>query len=125
MVGWLVGVCGAVGVVGCARRRSTPIAPSTHTLPPQTQPNRIQQADEILAKCRKEKRQPTPDEQKLIDEVEAAREIIIQVRFRFATTTLSFRVVLHPCVCMYVCVCECICVSAWAAPTTRSQPLHA
>lgn len=38
-----------------------------------------EQADEILAKCRKEKRQPTPDEQKLIDEVEAAREVIIQV----------------------------------------------
>lgn len=36
-------------------------------------------ADEILGKCRKEKRQPTPSEQALIDEAEAMREIIIQV----------------------------------------------
>lgn len=36
-------------------------------------------ADEILAKCRKEKRSPTPSEQALIDEVEEAREKIIQV----------------------------------------------
>jgi len=36
-------------------------------------------ADDILVKCRKEKRQPTSEEQKLIDEVEAARDIIIQV----------------------------------------------
>lgn len=36
-------------------------------------------ADAILAKLRKEKRNATADEQKLIDEVEAAREIIIQV----------------------------------------------
>lgn len=35
--------------------------------------------DEIYTKLRKEKRTATPDEQKLIDEVEAAREIIIQV----------------------------------------------
>jgi len=36
--------------------------------------------DEIYTKLRKEKRAATADEQKLIDEVEAAREIIIQVR---------------------------------------------
>lgn len=36
-------------------------------------------ADEILTKLRKEKRQATAAEQQLIDEVEAAREIIIQV----------------------------------------------
>jgi acyl-CoA dehydrogenase len=35
--------------------------------------------DEIYAKMRKEKRQPTAEEKVLIDEVEAAREIIIQV----------------------------------------------
>ncbi|CAM9939748.1 unnamed protein product [Phaeothamnion confervicola] len=37
------------------------------------------QADKILAQVRKEKRQPTASEQALIDEVEAAREVIIQV----------------------------------------------
>lgn len=37
-------------------------------------------ADEILMKLRREKREPTADEQALIDEVEACREIIIQVR---------------------------------------------
>lgn len=36
-------------------------------------------ADQALSRCRKEKRQPTGAEQALIDEVEAAREIIIQV----------------------------------------------
>ncbi|CAK4369091.1 unnamed protein product [Aphanomyces euteiches] len=36
-------------------------------------------ADAILSKLRKEKRSATPEEQALIDEVEAAREIIIQV----------------------------------------------
>lgn len=35
--------------------------------------------DEIYARLRKEKRTATPDEQALIDEVEKAREIIIQV----------------------------------------------
>lgn len=35
--------------------------------------------DELYTKLRKEKRNPTPDEQALIDEVEKAREIIIQV----------------------------------------------
>mmetsp|Transcript_17867 Transcript_17867/g.23161 ORF Transcript_17867/g.23161 Transcript_17867/m.23161 type:complete len:442 (-) Transcript_17867:312-1637(-) len=37
------------------------------------------EADKILSKLRKEKREPTGAEQALIDEVEAAREIIIQV----------------------------------------------
>ncbi|TMW56095.1 hypothetical protein Poli38472_008743 [Pythium oligandrum] len=37
------------------------------------------EADKILAKLRKEKRNATTEEQKLIDEVEAAREQIIQV----------------------------------------------
>jgi acyl-CoA dehydrogenase len=37
------------------------------------------EADKILAKLRKDKRTATADEQKLIDEVEAARELIIQV----------------------------------------------
>nr|CCA15250.1 acylCoA dehydrogenaselike protein putative [Albugo laibachii Nc14] len=36
-------------------------------------------ADDVLMKLRKEKRSATTEEQKLIDEVEAAREIIIQV----------------------------------------------
>jgi Na+-translocating ferredoxin:NAD+ oxidoreductase RnfG subunit len=36
-------------------------------------------ADDILAKCRKEKRSPTAEEQHLIDEVEAVREMVIQV----------------------------------------------
>jgi acyl-CoA dehydrogenase len=36
-------------------------------------------ADEILKALRREKREPTASEQALIDEVEAAREIIIQV----------------------------------------------
>ena len=36
-------------------------------------------ADKLMTKIRKEKRQATPDEQKVIDEAEAAREIIIQV----------------------------------------------
>lgn len=38
------------------------------------------QADSILRTLRREKREATADEQSLIDEVEAAREIIIQVR---------------------------------------------
>lgn len=37
------------------------------------------QADSILRTLRREKREATADEQSLIDEVEAAREIIIQV----------------------------------------------
>jgi hypothetical protein len=40
---------------------------------------RVAQADAILSKIRKEKRTATAEEQQLIDEVEAAREIIIQV----------------------------------------------
>ena len=36
-------------------------------------------ADLLMTKIRKEKRQATPAEQKIIDEAEAAREIIIQV----------------------------------------------
>lgn len=66
------------------------------------------QADEILGKCRKEKRQPTPDEQKLIDEVEAAREIIIQVHARF----LDLRARLASCLVL------CRGCAHVAAPTT-------
>ena len=44
----------------------------------QTLPKAIA-ADAILAKCRKEKRQPNAAEQTVIDAAEAAREIIIQV----------------------------------------------
>ena len=44
----------------------------------QTLPKAIA-ADAILTKLRKEKRQPTAEEQKVIDEAEAAREEIIQV----------------------------------------------
>ena len=36
-------------------------------------------ADELLATLRKERRAPTADEQALIDDAEAAREVIIQV----------------------------------------------
>ena len=35
--------------------------------------------DDILAQCRREKRSPTGEEQALIDEVEAIREMVIQV----------------------------------------------
>jgi hypothetical protein len=44
----------------------------------QTLPKAIA-ADAILTKLRKEKRQPTAEEQKVIDEAETAREEIIQV----------------------------------------------
>jgi len=45
----------------------------THTLA------KAVEADKVLAQLRREKRQPTAQEQALIDEVEAAREVIIQV----------------------------------------------
>jgi len=48
------------------------------SLPPSLPPSLIK-VDEIYTKLRKEKRTATAEEQKLIDEVEAAREIIIQV----------------------------------------------
>ena len=37
------------------------------------------EADKILLNCRKEKRQPSTQEQVLLDTVEAARNIIVQV----------------------------------------------
>ena len=48
------------------------------TLIDSTLPKAVQ-ADSILRTLRREKREATADEQSLIDEVEAAREIIIQV----------------------------------------------
>lgn len=46
-------------------------------------------ADAILRSMRREKREATPSEQALIDEVEAAREIIIQVSRQAPRATLS------------------------------------
>jgi len=40
---------------------------------------KAEKADKILSKIKKEKRQPTAEESKIIDEVEALRDIIIQV----------------------------------------------
>lgn len=48
-------------------------------------------ADKILRDLRREKREATADEQALIDEVEACREIIIQVGFSFLAPAPSFR----------------------------------
>lgn len=52
---------------------------SRMTLIDATLPKAVQ-ADAVLRNLRREKREATADEQALIDEVEAAREIIIQVR---------------------------------------------
>lgn len=54
-------------------------AMSRMTLIDATLPKAVQ-ADALLRNLRREKREATADEQALIDEVEAAREIIIQVR---------------------------------------------
>lgn len=51
---------------------------SRMTLIDATLPKAVQ-ADAVLRDLRREKREATADEQALIDEVEAAREIIIQV----------------------------------------------
>lgn len=51
---------------------------SRMTLIDATLPKAVQ-ADAVLRTLRREKREATADEQALIDEVEAAREIIIQV----------------------------------------------
>lgn len=52
---------------------------SRMTLIDATLPKAVQ-ADAVLRTLRREKREATADEQALIDEVEAAREIIIQVK---------------------------------------------
>ncbi|CAM9410804.1 unnamed protein product, partial [Hapterophycus canaliculatus] len=58
---------------------------SRMTLIDATLPKAVQ-ADAVLRTLRREKREATADEQALIDEVEAAREIIIQVRERILSS---------------------------------------
>lgn len=56
----------------------------------------------VCSLLRKEKRQPTPDEQSLIDEVEKARDIIIQVdAFAALGQEANIKVYLHKS--LYIC----------------------
>lgn len=67
---------------------------SRMTLIDATLPKAVQ-ADTVLRNLRREKREATADEQALIDEVEAAREIIIQVCFDYSMCFV--RVCWHEC----------------------------
>lgn len=70
---------------------------SRMTLIDATLPKAVQ-ADAVLRTLRREKREATADEQALIDEVEAAREIIIQVCY---ISVLCVRAAV--CVCVRAC----------------------
>lgn len=61
------------------------------------------QADAVLRTLRREKREATADEQALIDEVEAAREIIIQVCVYVRVSVCGF------CVRAFMCVITGLC----------------
>lgn len=72
-------------------------------------------ADKILRDLRREKREATADEQALIDEVEACREIIIQVCFSSLSRLLpSFCFVSFRCVLFrFSAVCDCCVIILW------------